>query len=263
MYALRILFRDVFRLISKRNGLQFLFLALKLGFNRNSGRVSIAGNQISFPDSLALLWQYHDIFFLQSYSHEGADKGRILDVGGNIGLASLYFKLQFPESQVTVFEPNPELIPYLKRNLQDTDVEILEKAVWIDEGEVNFQLNESDSSQVDSIKGQVRVNTVKLSRILAKEGPIDLLKIDIEGAEVQVLLEAKLHLGKVKNLFVEYHSYLNTPQNLSLLLGCLESNNFRYFIRTEKDRDQPLLNHFLKNESTMDMRLNIYAYQKE
>jgi hypothetical protein len=88
-----------------------------------------------------------------------------------------------------------------------------------------------------------------------------MLKIDIEGAEYDVLKDCSSSLDKVKNIFIEYHSYVNCVQKLSEILEILEKNNFRYFIKPVNDREKPLINRKNKFNPNMDLQLNIYGYK--
>jgi uncharacterized protein (DUF927 family) len=88
-----------------------------------------------------------------------------------------------------------------------------------------------------------------------------MLKMDIEGAENDVILDCGNSLKKVQNIFIEYHSYMNSQQKLSELLNVLEQNNFRYFIRNDSSRNMPLINKTNKSNPTMDLQLNIFGYR--
>lgn len=59
---------------------------------------------------------------------------------------------------------------------------------------------------------------------------VSFLKLDIEGAEYEVLHECRELLGNVQNIFVEYHSFADKKQELSGILKILENAGFRYYI---------------------------------
>jgi len=86
-------------------------------------------------------------------------------------------------------------------------------------------------------------------------------KIDIEGAENEVVLDCGDSLKVVDNIFIEYHAYTNSKQNLSELLNVLEQNDFRYFIRNASDRKMPLINKTHNSNPSMDLQLNIFGYR--
>jgi hypothetical protein len=88
-----------------------------------------------------------------------------------------------------------------------------------------------------------------------------MLKIDIEGAEVPVLLDCRDALGHVRHLFVEYHAYPGQPQTLPDLLTVLTEAGFRYYIDTAQHRASPLINRQFRGNQTMDLQLTIFGYR--
>ena len=99
---------------------------------------------------------------------------------------------------------------------------------------------------------------IRLKELLEKETEIDLLKIDIEGAEVEVLNDCVENFHRVKLLFVEYHSFTNEEQKLDDLLGVLKKAGFRYYINSIGGSSK---NYFLNraDNNGFDLQLNIYA----
>jgi len=88
-----------------------------------------------------------------------------------------------------------------------------------------------------------------------------MLKIDIEGAEYEVLMDCRDSLLNVKNIFIEYHSFNISDQNLSEILQILQKNKFRYFIKSPNNKDAPLINKKSKFNPAMDLQLNIFGYK--
>ncbi|MCH8170652.1 MAG: FkbM family methyltransferase [Bacteroidetes bacterium] len=124
---------------------------------------------------------------------------------------------------------------------------------------VNF--DEADSSSIYTNGKKIKVDSVRLKELIEKEEIIDFLKMDIEGAETAVLKDCSESLKIVKNLFVEFHSFVNQRQDLDELLSVLTKSGFRYFIKPAADRKIPFVNRINKNNPAMDLQLNIYAYR--
>src|SRR5205807_10175494 len=103
----------------------------------------------------------------------------------------------------------------------------------------------------------LRVTAVRLKTRLQDE--IDLLKMDIEGAEYEVLDDCREELKNVKNLFVEYHSRADLPQRLSSLLQILSDAGFRYHIREAFTSSHPFLRR--ARLGGMDLQLNIFCFR--
>jgi hypothetical protein len=87
-----------------------------------------------------------------------------------------------------------------------------------------------------------------------------MLKLDIEGAEVDVLLDAAGHLGGVQNLFVEYHSYVGKEQRIDEILRVLQQAGFRVHLQPELVADQPFVQQL--ESYGMDHRVNIFGFRE-
>lgn len=223
------------------------------------------GFKIFAPDTLSFIWQFKEIFADQSYKIKtNSDKPIIYDCGANIGISCLYFSKYFPSAKIKAFEPDPNIAKILKQNIVNNhidSVELINKAVWINNGKVNISLEGADGASIHSNKNLVKVECVRLKEFLENEIKIDLLKMDIEGAEYEVILDCRDSLKNVDNIFIEYHSFNDSPQRLSEILSILEKNNFRYFIKPVNDRGIPFVNRTNKNNPSMDLQLNIFGYR--
>lgn len=105
----------------------------------------------------------------------------------------------------------------------------------------------------------IRVSAVPLRELLGDE-PVDLLKMDIEGAECDVLAGQDAALAQVKRVFVEYHSYVKNPQRLDELLALFRRSGFRVQIHPELISPRPFVAR--PDDDGMDHRLNIYAWRE-
>ena len=141
----------------------------------------------------------------------------IIDLGAYIGDTVLYFKKLYPKSTITAVEPLPENIKLLKKNMEENQLEnvrIVEAAVSNSQSEIDFYMdsNENGWYTLAGIKDggwgkqqksrKITVACVTLDDLIESE--VDLLKIDVEGAEEQVLSSSR-KLRQVKNIILEYH----------------------------------------------------------
>ena len=103
----------------------------------------------------------------------------------------------------------------------------------------------------------LHVPSIRLRDLL--EQPIDFLKLDIEGAEFDVLQDCQDRLQNIETLFVEYHSHINEPQQLQNVLTLLHEAGFRYQLHEVFTSPNP----FLERQTLlgMDLQLNIFAYR--
>lgn len=125
----------------------------------------------------------------------------ILDLGGNIGAAAVYFATRWPEAEVIALEPDPDAFGRLVRNTRRfASVRPLQLAVAADDGDATLyrsgytltnSLVQGDGADAEPIG----VRTVSLDSLL--DGPcagrVDLLKFDVEGAEYAVLCACTRH----------------------------------------------------------------------
>ncbi|WP_373514376.1 FkbM family methyltransferase, partial [Persicitalea sp.] len=222
--------------------------------------------RLRVPDTMSFLFQHQEIFADKFYEFETTQpQPVILDCGANVGMSVLYFKELYPDARITAFEAEASIAALLKENLQAngiSDVKVIDRAVWTDENGVEFGSEASDSSSIYSEKGKKNlVPSVRLRNYLEDEKRIDFLKIDIEGAEIDVLADCRDALGHVQNLFVEFHSYIGHPQSLASVVQVFEENGFRYYVDTNQHRKRPFLNHNYRGNDTMDLQLNIFGWR--
>lgn len=264
---LKIIFKEWFNYLTNSKQRSFLWLVIKYGDKKRFKEETIKIKKIilSVPDCLSFIWQYKDIFVDENYRfNTKVDTPVIIDCGANIGLSILYFKTLYPNSKVIAFEASPDISKNLRMNIENNgikNVEIYNKAVWIHDNGIELTLEGADGSSIFGSGSKAKVESMRLKTLLEKENSIDFLKMDIEGAEVQVIKDCENSLDKVANIFIEYHSFDGHKQELSELLSILTKNNFRYFIRPVNDRLHPFINKTDKNYPQFDLQINIFAYK--
>jgi FkbM family methyltransferase len=230
------------------------------------GSFNFNGQNIKFSDSASFLFMFNEIFERQIYKFKSiSDQTFIIDCGANIGLSILYFKQLYPEASILGFEPDPNSFKLLKNNLEQfgySDVEVLEKGLWNSDTTLSFYSEGADggrialSTDLDSIN---QISTVRLKKYLAYK-KIDFLKIDIEGAEVEDIMDCKEELKNVKKIFIEFHSFIGQVQNLDIILKILKDVGFRIHINNPGlTSSQPFVK--LNSYAKMDMQLNIYGFK--
>ncbi len=164
--------------------------------------------KIEYVASSNLRAQFNEIFIRRQYSFSVAtDAPVIVDCGGNIGMSVIWFKQTFPKSKVTVYEADPDMTLRLSRNLRAvgiSDVQVENAAVWNEDGLVAFENLGDDRGFVRS-NGKINVRSVDIARCLPSH--VDLLKLDVEGAEYVVVdrLCRSGAISRVQNLVAEFH----------------------------------------------------------
>ncbi len=216
------------------------------------------------PDCASFIGQHREIFFEEIYKFTATHPHPVIyDCGANIGMSCLYFKKLYPHAKIKAFEADPEIFKVLKQNLADNNiqnVELFNKAVWISDDKIQFGADGADGGSSYQQKGRsIRVEGIRLKSLLEQEERVDLLKIDIEGTEVDVIADCAPILMKVTNLFIEYHSWNNQEQHLGQILNILKENEFRYYFQTINQSKTPFINK--RRDTDMDFQLNIFAYR--
>lgn len=193
---------------------------------------------LQYSDLLTFCPQWHDIFIERSLAFEACvPDPRILDCGANIGLSALFYKREYPQARITAYEADPILATQLARNLRvnhAADVDVVASAVWIDNGVVSFSAQGADAGSLDRFargteEARIQVPSCRLADVVAVE-TIDLLKLDIEGAEVDVLRDIAPHLRNVRAMQIEVHEFRADCRHLPEVLTMLADAGFRYSI---------------------------------
>ena len=264
-------FRDITRLLQTPNGRKTLAAFVRYGSipRHIKQTLTFGGYTFTVPDTFSFLYQLKEIFADEFYAFNAsaAPSGRgpvIFDCGANIGTSVVYFRQQHPTARIVAFEADPVIGQILTENLRQNrieNVEVIQKAVWTDENGISLGGTESDGGSVFSTEAIRPVPSVRLRDWLLREPRIDMLKMDIEGAELAVLADCAGALTNVRAMFVEFHAYIGHRQGLADLINVLEDSGFRYYIDTSQYRKSPLVNHRYRNNADMDLQLNIFAYR--
>ncbi len=188
----------------------------------------------------------HHIYFFETENPAPV----IIDAGAHIGLATLYFKKLYPAAQITAIEPHPASFKILQKNIAENYIEDVtlinaalsagsgtEKTLYADTefnwfSTASFHENAWNGSQKTA---SLAVPALSLTKVLENIGkPIDLLKIDIEGAEQSVLLEARNNLAKVAHIICEFHT--TTNQNREQFITFLKAQGYTVTHEDKKER---------------------------
>ena len=229
------------------------------------GRTNLLGPTLDFVDGRSFYLQHKVIFEDEIYALDADGPSPvIIDGGANIGMATTYLKRRFPGATITAVEADPRIAGVLRGNVESfgfSGVKVVHAALSPGKEPVVFYSNprEAEGGRAGHPSDGYLVKTVveplDLRDLL--EGPVDLLKLDIEGAEADVLFHASDRLDRVKNLFVEYHSFADQEQKLPELLAMLKEKGFRVHIQTDYCSPRPLLERI--PSSSMDLRLNLFG----
>ena len=223
------------------------------------------GSKISYYNSAEFLHGVKEIFIDEIYKVALPENALIIDCGSHIGLSVIYFKKLFPSANIIAFEPDKRNFGLLSKNIEAfnlKNIALRNEAVWISNTQLSFASDGNMGSKIEdssSIKeNATMVTAARLRDIIA--GEIDFLKMDIEGAEYEVLkdIEDKLHL--VDHLFLEYHGSFDENIQLNELLQMIVFSGFKYYIKEAAPvYPTPFYRDYASD--TYDVQLNIFCFR--
>lgn len=196
---------------------------LTIEFRQNTGDVAVL----------------HEIFGAKIYRapYESLERvNTIVDLGAHIGLATLYFATLFPEARLISVEPMPDNFALLERNCLFNSIypTLVNKCVGSRTEEVDLRRNASShmhsvirrDSEVD--QDSIRVEMLAMADLLAKNtvSEIDILKVDIEGAEQELFAACDAWIAKVRLIIIEVHPGIVDYQRV---IRSITTHGFEYF----------------------------------
>ena len=157
----------------------------------------------------------------EELDERGVDTSKmtILDLGAHIGLSTLYFARLFPGARIVSVEPVPENAAFLRKNVFENLLEqvlITEVAVSDQDGEGELYVDASPDRWYSTAgikrgawNGEqeskiINVQTRTLTSILQEYRP-SIVKMDIEGAETDVIKQAQDEVSGVEIWLIEFH----------------------------------------------------------
>jgi FkbM family methyltransferase len=188
----------------------------------------------------------------------------IIDCGANLGMSIIYFKQLYPDASIIAFEADEHIFSFLEKNVKSfgyKDVELINKAVWNCDDILSFIVEGGAGGRIEeeTSKGKYKkVVCTSLKKYLAGR-KVDFLKIDIEGAEYEVIKDCENELENIDYLFIEYHSMPDQEQNLHKILEIVNKSGFSYHIKEAYTVRYPFIER--KLNFGMDLQLNIFCYK--
>jgi FkbM family methyltransferase len=230
-----------------------------------TGSTKLFDKPILFSNTKGFFHSVEEIFQREVYRFQAqSERPYIIDAGANIGLSIIYFKRLYPNCSIVAYEPDHEIFSLLIKNIaahQYENVDVREAAAWVSDGHLEFFSEGSlaGSTEVDFLKSG-NIKTVRSRRLKSdlQDKTIDFLKIDIEGAENEVLFDIEPELSSVQNLFFEYHSIRGKKQMLGDLLALVTRSGFRYVIN---ETHGPRLPFVERSNNAFDIQMNVSCFR--
>ena len=154
----------------------------------------------------------------------------ILDLGANVGYTAVDYAVCYPDARIFAVEMDADSADLARRNLEvfGERCTVVHAAVWWHDGEVSYSGEEAWGFRVDSSQGKVnnerRAPAITIPTLLERLSveKVDFMKMDIEGAEAEILTPTASWLRRVAALKVEVHP----PATLRVCKAALQANGF-------------------------------------
>ena len=166
----------------------------------------------------------------------------VLDVGGHIGIFSIFASKMANYGKVYVFEPFPENFDLLNKNIKLNrayNIKPFNVALSDKTGTKEFFVSETENKGGGSFyerkekkTRKIKIKTQAFNEFFDKNEiqKIDFLKMDCEGGEYSILLKCyKKNLKKIKKMSIEYHN-INKKQNGLILRKFLEKSGYKVLV---------------------------------
>ena len=168
------------------------------------------------------------------------DQGWFFDIGANVGLYTWEVREACPTRNILAFEPDPENIKLLEKTLGEANLqnlEICQSALSNQTGDASFFQDTLTSATgcvggndkprieqyLNSSSNEIRVKTETIDSIVKDDKTPSLIKIDVEGHEVEVLQGGRNTLNEAKPLLI-IESF---PPKLHTVLSFLHEIGYR------------------------------------
>jgi FkbM family methyltransferase len=205
------------------------WLRLTAGYTGLNGElpfeIDIPSGRFEFREKsdIATFWL---IYYRAVYPVRPTDRV-IIDAGANIGAFKLYALENAPDAKLISIEPAPDSCKRIKSMLSANGLEsrctVFEAALGDRSGETTIELNVGSQFRRTGLSGHP-VKMITLDSVIPQDVSVDLLKMDVEGAEYGILPSLSPDtLGRIRRIVLELHPQASARS----VVDPLESNGFK------------------------------------
>lgn len=172
--------------------------------------------EMNISDTEPIFMNYEEFFVQKVYDTVNLENCKtVLDIGANVGLWTKYI-LSKNAKKVFSFEPNRKAISHLKNTLKDNhNTTVIEKAVYKERATLQFYIDDKNSLTSSLLSNSGHAPSYDVSAItledamdLTGEKKIDLVKIDIEGAEFDIIENLSQDaFDRIDSFLIEFHDF--------------------------------------------------------
>ena len=177
------------------------------------------GLEIESAEGALLVPLYKEIVYKDDYRLRSDPLPRgavVVDIGANLGMFSLHVAADHGAARVLAFEPFPESFALLKRNAERNRLDAIQPIPLAIAGQAGTrELHMQGRHGVHSLFGTsgeaVRIECITLADAFARFeiSRCDFLKLDCEGAEYEILLDAPSEVyARIQRRALAYHDWI-------------------------------------------------------
>lgn len=238
--------KNLFKIFRRIRGLQVEIESdeYKLMITNETSSINVYARKYPSSDLITLL----EVWGKQEYraaievlTAQGIQEPYILDVGGNVGYSAVYFKYHFPSARIICVEPDQSNQKQISKNIKVNgfkDITLVAGALWRKRTkmEIKNDYREGTSASfyvIESDKGDIDGYGINDILSIQNWNHIDLLKVDIEGAEKYLFEDehsAATILSITRVIAIEIHDEKADRQNI---YRALSTNGFKFFTKGE------------------------------
>lgn len=155
----------------------------------------------------------------------------IIDLGANIGSTCCHMKKLYPKAIIIGYELDKENAELAKENTKSLEnVTIVNHGVWYENSISTYSSEKKTNAyRVEDLESNnpavTQVKLISIEDILSEYDKIDFLKMDIEGAEIDILQKTDLNwIKKINNINIEFH--LEDPKDIEVYKDLLIKHGF-------------------------------------
>ena len=228
-------FQRVLQYIEKFGFFTAMRLVLSLKMGKGQTTFKYGKNVLYIRKGTSDVQAFEQIFLLDDYdiNIQNLSPRLIVDAGANVGYASLYFANKYPEATIVAVEPESQNYKWLCQNTAGyPNIKAVKSAVWnedtflrvVDQGLGSWGFTVESCGPNDS--GAFKATSI--GTLLSDTGKtnIDILKMDIEGAEKEVFTtNYQQWLPNVSVMIVELHDRIKAGTS-DVFYKAIEGQNF-------------------------------------
>ncbi|UWU89977.1 FkbM family methyltransferase [Bradyrhizobium sp. CB1015] len=198
----------------------------RFGLTGHPKRVRVQINGIKQPFTIRMRSSdhrvFHDIFQQHEYLFNPPEPpSTIIDAGANIGFASIYFANRWPNARIVAIEPDPANFELLVENTRPyPNIQPLQAAVWKENAKLDmFDPGTGSWGMQTMATADGGIDGLTLPEIMRRyDMPrVDVLKMDIEGAEREVFENCAGWIDRIGSLVIEIHEHLRPGAEASVM----------------------------------------------